>query len=91
MPARRREQSQPLRRGCPGPFEPLRLKSPCQCFKAMRLSGVDGVGGVARHLVESSEVGGRRGLYTATAHDASGRLVSVLAQEMLLRPPKPES
>ncbi|CAB4744495.1 MAG: hypothetical protein F2681_15615 [Actinobacteria bacterium] len=37
------------------------------------------------------KVGGRRGLYTATAHDASGRLVSVLAQEMLLRPPKPAS
>ena len=33
------------------------------------------------------KVGGRRGLYTGTAHDLHGNLAAVLAQEMLLRPP----
>jgi acyl-CoA thioesterase-2 len=33
-----------------------------------------------------AKVGGRRGLYTGTAHDLDGNLVAMLAQEMLLRP-----
>ncbi len=35
------------------------------------------------------KVGSHRGLYTATAHDLTGRLVATVAQEMLLRPPRP--
>ncbi len=35
-----------------------------------------------------AKVGGHRGLYTGTAHDLAGNLVAMLAQEMLLRPPK---
>jgi acyl-CoA thioesterase-2 len=35
------------------------------------------------------KVGSHRGLYTGTAHDLSGRLVATVAQEMLLRPPRP--
>jgi acyl-CoA thioesterase-2 len=38
-----------------------------------------------------AKVGGRRGLYTGTAHDLDGHLVAMLAQEMLLRPPRPVS
>jgi acyl-CoA thioesterase-2 len=34
-----------------------------------------------------AKVGGRRGVYTGTAHDRHGNLVAMLAQEMLLRPP----
>ena len=34
-----------------------------------------------------AKVGARRGLYTGTAHDLSGNLVVMLAQEVLLRPP----
>jgi acyl-CoA thioesterase-2 len=33
-----------------------------------------------------AKVGGHRGLYTGTAHDLDGRLVAMIAQEMLLRP-----
>jgi acyl-CoA thioesterase len=35
--------------------------------------------------------GSHRGLYTGSAHDRDGNLVAMLAQEMLLRPPKPTS
>lgn len=37
---------------------------------------------------EASKVGDHRGLYTGTVHDPAGQLVAVLAQEMLLRPPR---
>jgi acyl-CoA thioesterase II len=37
-----------------------------------------------------AKVGSHRGLYTGSAHDLDGNLVAILAQEMLLRPPKPE-
>lgn len=37
-----------------------------------------------------AKVGAHRGLYTGTAHDQSGNLVAMIAQEMLLRPPRPE-
>jgi acyl-CoA thioesterase-2 len=33
------------------------------------------------------KIGGQRGLYTGTAHDLTGSLVAILAQEMLLRVP----
>jgi acyl-CoA thioesterase II len=35
-----------------------------------------------------AKVGGIRGLYTGTCHDEHGNLVTMLAQEMILRPPK---
>ena len=35
-----------------------------------------------------AKVGAHRGLYTGTAHDTEGNLVAIIAQEMLLRPPK---
>lgn len=38
-----------------------------------------------------AKVGSHRGLYTGTAHDLDGNLVAMIAQEMLLRPPKEES
>jgi acyl-CoA thioesterase-2 len=38
-----------------------------------------------------AKVGSHRGLYTGSAHDRDGNLVAMLAQEMLLRPPKPTS
>jgi acyl-CoA thioesterase II len=37
-----------------------------------------------------AKVGGHRGLYTGSAHDRQGNLVAMLAQEMLLRPPRQE-
>jgi acyl-CoA thioesterase-2 len=37
-----------------------------------------------------AKVGAHRGLYTGSAHDLAGNLVAMLAQEMLLRPPKEE-
>ena len=37
------------------------------------------------------KVGGRRGLYSGTAHDAQGRLLSVMTQEMVLRHTTPSS
>jgi acyl-CoA thioesterase-2 len=38
-----------------------------------------------------AKVGSHRGLYTGSAHDLDGNLVAMLAQEMLLRPPKDEN
>lgn len=38
-----------------------------------------------------AKVGAHRGLYTGSAHDLDGNLVAMLAQEMLLRPPKEET
>jgi len=38
-----------------------------------------------------AKIGGHRGLYTGTVHDQQGRLVAVIAQEMLLRPPRPNA
>lgn len=35
-----------------------------------------------------AKVGSHRGLYTGTAHDLDGNLVAMIAQEMLLRPPR---
>ncbi len=40
---------------------------------------------------EPAKVGAHRGLYTGMAHDQGGNLVAMLAQEVLLRPPKPEN
>jgi acyl-CoA thioesterase-2 len=37
----------------------------------------------------AQKVGAHRGLYTGTVHDLDGNLVAILAQEMLLRPPRP--
>lgn len=34
------------------------------------------------------KVGNHRGVYTGTAHDREGNLLAILAQEMLLRPPR---
>ena len=38
-----------------------------------------------------AKVGSHRGLYTGSAHDLDGNLVAMIAQEMLLRPPKEEN
>ena len=38
-----------------------------------------------------AKVGSHRGLYTGSAHDLDGNLVAMVAQEMLLRPPKEEN
>jgi acyl-CoA thioesterase II len=37
---------------------------------------------------EPAKVGAHRGVYTGVAHDGDGNLVAMLAQEMLLRPPR---
>jgi acyl-CoA thioesterase II len=71
-------------------------------FGDLRLDGVPPAGASIDHSVwfhgqaraddwiiydcKPSKVGGHRGLYTGTAHDLSGTLVAMLAQEMLLRP-----